>query len=163
MSSVTVRRARPDDTDAVVALAGRSWRAAYGDILDEETIAAALGEWYSPEGTREAIQSERVGYFVATDREIVGYVSGHAGETTAQLGAIYVDPDRWGEGIGTQLLERFEQYSHDRGCERIELEVLADNDLGESFYRARGYTPVETQEVELFGETVRETLFQRSI
>ena len=163
MSSVTVHRARPDDAEAIVALAGRTWRAAYGDVLDEETIEAALGEWYSFARTREAIESERVGYFVATDGEIVGYVSGHTGETTAQLGAIYVDPDRWGEGIGTQLLDRFERYSLDRGCERLELEVLTDNDLGESFYRARGYAPVETRAVELFGESVRETLFRGEI
>jgi GNAT superfamily N-acetyltransferase len=163
MDSVTVRPARRDDAGAIVDLAGRTWRAAYGDILRAETIDAALAEWYTPEGTREAIESERVGYFVATDGEIVGYVSGHGGDVTGRLGAIYVEPDRWGSGIGTRVLEQFEQYCRDRGCERIEFEVLADNDRGESFYRARGYSPVETQLVELFGETVREKLFRGSI
>lgn len=163
MDSVSVRQARPDDVGAIVELAGRAWRAAYGDILRAETIDAALAEWYTPEGTREAIESEQVGYFVATAGEILGYLSGHASEPTARLGAIYVDPDRWGTGIGTRLLDQFEQYCRDRGCERIEFEVLADNDRGQSFYRARGYRPVETQEVELFGETVREKLFRGSI
>jgi len=163
MNRVSIRQARPADVEAIVDLAARTWRAAYGEILREETIDAALAEWYTPEGTREAIESEEVGYFVATDGEVVGYVSGHAGDTTARLGAIYVAPDRWGGGIGTRLLERFEGYCRDRGCEQIEFEVLADNDIGQSFYRARGYGPVETQAVDLFEETVREKVFRGEI
>jgi len=50
-----------------------------------------------------------------------------------------------------------------RGCETIEIRVLADNEIGTSFYRTRGYDPVETGATELFGEQVTETLFRGTL
>lgn len=167
--SVTVREATTNDVAAIVALAERAWRAAYGEILDTGTIDAAIDEWYDPGGTREAIEREDVAYYVAVERtpgeverpaqDILGYVSGHGHEGTARLGAIYVDPQRWGEGIGSALLSRFERFCRERDCARVEFEVLRENEVGQSFYRKRGYEAVDEREIELFGETVREQVF----
>ncbi|WP_246084364.1 GNAT family N-acetyltransferase [Salinadaptatus halalkaliphilus] len=55
----------------------------------------------------------------------------------AELKAIYVDPDSWGQGLGTALLEAGLERLPDE-IERLRLEVLADNDIGTRFYSGRG-------------------------
>lgn len=160
MTSITIRPASPADTEQIVALAGRSWEAAYGEILASQTIDRALSHWYDPSSTREAIEDEASAYFVAGEDGILGYLSGSGEGAVARLGAIYVDPRRLGNGIGTALLEAFEDWCRTRGYETIEFEVLADNENGQSFYRARDYERVETRETELFGEVVTEHVFR---
>ena len=162
MSTVTVRDARPSDVQPVVALAERGWRAAYDDILGPETIDAAMREWYDPEDLRDSIDDGDRVFYVATeaDDQIAGFLRGGFGDDRAHLGAIYADPDRWGKGIGSALLDRFEATCADRGYETIEFAVLSGNDVGRSFYRSRGYEPVEHREVELFGENVEDSVFR---
>lgn len=162
VSDESVRAARPDDTDAIRSVADRAWRAAHGDILTAETIDAVLSEWYAPGAVREAIDNERVGYFVAERQDtVVGYISGGRSDNpdAAQLSAIYVDPDHWGNGIGTALIDRFEAFCQRRGYERVRLHVLAENDRAQSFYRTHGYEIVEESETELFGERALEAIY----
>jgi GNAT superfamily N-acetyltransferase len=162
-ADTVVRPANVADVPGIHGVAQRGWQAAYSDILDAETIDTALGEWYDPAETREAIERGAVGYFVATrDGDVVGYVSGGPADDPglARLGAIYVEPDRWGEGIGGALLDAFEEFCRDCDCERLEFRVLAGNTVGRSFYRGRGYEPVDERQTEIFGETVRELTFR---
>lgn len=162
--TVTVREARRADAERIVGIAERTWHAAYGELLDEATIEAAMAEWYDPTETAAAIANDAVAYFVAVDGDgLAGYVSGVGEGSVGHLGAIYVEPERWGAGIGTTLLDRFERFCTRRGYDRITFEVLAENERAKAFYRARGFEPIETQNVELFGESVRETVFSGSI
>jgi ribosomal protein S18 acetylase RimI-like enzyme len=166
MTAPIVRDATPDDVDAILDIAQRAWRDTYGDILQTATIESALDEWYERESTRAAIDDDEIAYFVAEDDDsVVGYLSGRQKENgeTATISAIYADPNRRGEGIGTALLERFEEFCRDRGCRTIELWALAENDIGHSFYQSRGFEPVERKETELFGEQASETLFSRPV
>ncbi|MFW5964793.1 MAG: N-acetyltransferase family protein [Natronomonas sp.] len=165
MSDVAVREATSEDVSGIRRVAERAWRAAYGEFLPPDVIDEAMAEWYDPEATRTQARREDVAYFVADDGGVVGYVSGGPGEspTVARLGAIYVDPDRWGDGVGTALLSRFESWCRRRDHETVELRVLAENDIGSSFYRARGYEPVDEVKRDLFGETVPERTFRRRL
>lgn len=167
MSDFIVRPAGSRDVPGVQRVARRGWHAAYGDILSEETIEAKLDEWYDPTGIREYVEREDVGYFVAeADGQVLGYASGgpsDEGPDVGFLGAIYVDPDHWGEGIGSRLLDRVEAFLADRGYDRLRFRVLAENDVGTSFYRSRGYEVVEETETELGGEVVSELVFEGPI
>lgn len=166
MSDATVREATLEDVGDIVGIARRAWHDTYGPILEAETIETALEEWYQSEGVRSAIEDESVAYFVAEDSgAVVGYLSGKPegdGET-ATIGALYADPERRGEGIGTALLARFEAVCQESECNRVELRALSDNEIGGSFYRSRGFEAVGTDETELFGEQVTETLFCRPL
>lgn len=165
MADVTVREATVDDVSGIHRVAERGWNAAYDDLLSEDAIDAALTEWYDPEATREMVRRDDVASFVADEDGVAGYVSGgSAGEPgVATLGAIYVDPGRWDEGVGSSLLSRFEAWCLERDLGVVECEVLAGNDLGTSFYRARGYEAVEARESELFGDAVEELRFRRRV
>lgn len=162
MNELTLREATPDDVTGVLRIAERGWNTTYADILSQETIDAAMAEWYDTDTIREFIESEDVAYFVAErDENIVGYVSGGPSNeaNVATLGAIYVDPDYWNEGIGTALLREFEEFCRRRNYETVRFLVLSENDIGESFYRKQGYEIIEKQETDLFDETVSENLF----
>jgi len=166
MTVPTVRDADVDDIDTIHRIAERGWNAAYGHILSTETIETALEAWYTVDGTRAAIERNDVTYFVAEhDGEVVGYASGSSADDdgVAVLGAIYVDPDYWGAGIGTALLEVFEACCRERGDETVRFRVLSGNDVGASFYVSHGYEVVETEEVELFGQTVSEDVYRGEI
>lgn len=164
MSDFTVRPADPRDVPDVQRVARRGWHAAYEGVLSEETIEAKLDEWYDRATIREYVEREDVGYFVAeADGRVLGYATGgptDGSEDVGFLGAIYVDPDHWGEGIGSRLLDRVETFLADRGYERLRFRVLAENDVGRSFYRSRGYETVEETETELGEEVVEECVFE---
>ncbi|MFC6826368.1 GNAT family N-acetyltransferase [Halopelagius fulvigenes] len=181
MTEVTVRDATADDVPAVRRIARRGWNTAYGDILSRETIDAAMAKWYAPDATRAFVEGGDAAYFVAeleadasgrtpADRGtdpvgVVGFAAGGPGETegVATLSAIYVEPDYWGEGVGTALLARIEEFCRQEDCETLEMRVLAENRVGRSFYRSRGYEAVEEREAEVLGETVRECLLRGRI
>lgn len=164
---LTVREARQRDVQEVATLAEQAWREAYEGTLRPATIDAAIAEWYDPGLLRESLEEGDALFYVAHPPAandgpdgLVGFLRGRLGEEVAHLGAIYAHPDRLGEGIGSAMLDRFESACADHGYETIELAVLADNDVGQSFYHTRGYEPVEDREVELFGETVEDRVFR---
>ncbi len=170
MEHVNVRTATPDDVPVIIRIGERGWNAAYGDVLSQETIDAAMAEWYDDDSIREAIDRENWAYLVADAAEVVGFVSGgprkgdlRRDERVAVIGAIYVDPERWGSGIGTALLERFESFCRHQECDQLQFLVLTENEVGVSFYRKHGYEVVDECTSELFGETVDEYVFQGSI
>jgi hypothetical protein len=49
---------------------------------------------------------------------------------------------RWGEGIGSALLDGLLAEAARRGCTEIFLEVRVDNDRAQRLYRRRGFTEV---------------------
>lgn len=164
--TTVVRRGDPDDVAAVRRIAERGWIATYEDLLSRETIESALKAWYDPERTRAAIERDDGACFVAErNGTVLGYVNGGLDEerTTATLGAIYVDPDHWGEGIGTTLLSEFEECCRQHGCDTIQVRVLVDNAVGMSFYRKQGYEVVEERTSELFGETIDEYELRKAL
>ena len=184
MSECTIREATPADVGAIQRVAARGWREAYGELLADRTIDAAMEEWYTETTLRERIERDGRLFYVAVEGEeaveaetqadvesqtagsILGYVSGGPSRTEADvmvLGALYVLPEAWRSGIGTQLMDCFESTAGDQGYERIRFDVLAANEVGQAFYRQRGFEVVDTRETELFGEPVSEHVFEGGI
>lgn len=141
-----VRPATPDDATAIRRVAKAAWHAAYGDVLGSETVEERTDEWYDPAHVRGYFDRETFAPFVAVDDgRLVGYALSSEDESDDgdgvvwRLGALYVHPDRWREGIGSALLDRVEGTATANRADALRLVVLADNDLGRSFYEARGY------------------------
>ena len=166
MDEITVREATSEDIEDILDIAERGWNSTYGDSLSQGTIDTAIAEWYDPGDTREHIRRENGAYFVAEkDEDIIGYISGGPGdkERVAHLGAVYVDPDYWGKGAGTALLEEFEGFCRREGYDRIQFHVLTDNNVGTSFYEKHSYEVIEEQDTEVFGESTRERVYSGKI
>lgn len=161
-----MREATVEDVPAVRTVAERAWRAAYASVLREATVDRVLEEWYDPALVRRVVESEDTTYLVACgpDGGVLGYAAGattdgHGGEVPV----LYVDPDHWGEGVGTRLFETVLDALREQGVDRVEITVLADNDVGRSFYESRGFDVCEAYDDDLFGETVRTLTYERAL
>ena len=83
-------------------------------------------------------------YLVAADG---GVIAGYAGMLApgggqADVLTVGVARDRWGEGIGTALVEHLLAEAGRRGCTEVLLEVRVDNDRAQRLYRRHGFDGV---------------------
>jgi GNAT superfamily N-acetyltransferase len=155
-TGVVVRRAVPDDAPAIREVAETAWRATYTDLIGPAVVEQFIAQGYTPE--RVARRIDRHDTFVASspggdpsgvDAFIESFVEGDH----AHIAAFYARPGARGLGLGTALLERV--VASYPGLD-ISADVLIGNELGEPFYVARGFEPVELLVEEIGGETIRE-------
>jgi ribosomal protein S18 acetylase RimI-like enzyme len=140
--SVEIRPAEHADVDGIRSVAERAWYAAHEPIVGEAVVASFLEAYYDVESFRDRVDADDVILEVAVDDGVVGYVLAIPAEEddgTVHLAHIYVAPDRWGEGVGRELLARVAAHARDLGVERVELAVMAGNDRAVAFYEAAGY------------------------
>ncbi|MFB6219342.1 MAG: N-acetyltransferase family protein [Halobacteriaceae archaeon] len=113
--------------------------------MPDATIEAAT-TGTTPAELREGIAGPGRAFLVCEDDGICGFASAvwdaeetgeYAGEGDAELRALYVAPERWGEGIGTRLLAAAAAAVPDR--ERFVLECLRGNERAQRFYESRGF------------------------
>ncbi|GJE15921.1 GNAT family N-acetyltransferase [Methylobacterium marchantiae] len=128
--SVTIRPASLGDLDALVALEHAAFA---GDRAERRAI-------------RHAIGSPSMSLLVALDADDPAVLVAAAtlerrkGSRNARLSSIAVSPARSGQGLGSIMLEAAEADSKKHGCERLRLEVRADNGAGIRLYDRHGYT-----------------------
>jgi GNAT superfamily N-acetyltransferase len=147
-----VRVAGPDDAIAVRAVAAAAWRATYAGLLSGRTIDTFIDVAYSIDRLQRRI--DRHTFLVVEDAgSIIAFADASPEDGRVNLGAIYADPHRRGEGAGTMLLA--ELRSRFPGLP-ITADVLRGNRKGEIFYERRGFVPREEIESDLFGEPVVE-------
>jgi [ribosomal protein S18]-alanine N-acetyltransferase len=77
-----------------------------------------------------------------SDRKIVGYAGLLAAGGQADVLTIAVAAARWGQGIGSRLLDRLLAEARSRGATEVFLEVRADNSRAQRLYQWRGFTEV---------------------
>ncbi len=157
----------PDDARELTVAHARAWREAYGGVLPEAAIERVTS--VDPSAERVDAQWERLSGYSAGRVHVAedgtGTVRGYAvfrwgdDETkpsvptdAAELKELYVDPDHWGRGFGTALLEAgLDRLPDD--VDVVALEVLAGNEVGAGFYAARGFERAGDASVEIAGTT----------
>lgn len=145
----------------VIRAHGLSWREAYAGLLPERVLQAQtvdptdeeVEQWFdrlqdSPDGVLIAVDEDDTVRGFADFRWGSSVTKPFAKTDDAELKSIYVEPDYWGQGTGTDLLERGLETLPD-GIERLRLEVLAGNDVGRRFYEGRGFEKTDTSSYEL--------------
>ncbi|ADD04873.1 GNAT family acetyltransferase [Natrialba magadii ATCC 43099] len=187
----TIRQAPPSAAATIREIARESWHAAYDDFLGTSQVDRMIDDWYELEALESSIATAadqaRASFLVAVPSEVDDAANGehaenaenataavgfaHAGvdpdePETAYLPRLYARPSVWGEGVGTALIDRVEAdlRSH---SDRLRLTVLADNEVGVSFYESRGFERVETRPSDLEsvdGEGVlEEHIYEKSL
>lgn len=156
---------RESDVRGLIRAHGLAWREAYDgllppEILQDQTVNPTeedVQHW------QEGLRKNQEGVLVAVDDE--GVVRGFAdlrwddsetkefvGDDEADLKAIYVEPDWWGEGIGTTLLEQGLEILP-QSVDVVRLEMFAENDIARRFYEAKGFKQTDTGEYDIAGDS----------
>lgn len=165
-----VRAAQPTDAVAVAEVHVRSWQGGYRGLLPDGYLDALRPEgrakrytFGDPDplapATIVAIEAEAIRGFAT-----VGPSRDRDGEGNGELLALYVDPDRWGLGIGRTLIEAARSSLALGGYERASLWVLAGNRRAERFYLIDGWEPDGSRrDDQIGGVTVTEIRYRRSL
>jgi len=131
-------------------------------------MAANITVRTATSGDVEAIQSVArrswdAAYERVLDDEVVGYANGEPGEEAADAEvSVYVDPEYWGEGIGSRLLAEATDFLAEQGIERVRDSVLAENEVGNAFYE-RHFEQVDQHEVDILGDTFTANVYAGDI
>jgi ribosomal-protein-alanine N-acetyltransferase len=119
-----------------------------GDVAAVAAMEEVLfgAEAWSPELLATEVTTDPVSrYYIVADDD--GVITGYGG-LLAQRGGqadvltLAVAEHRWGEGIGSALLDGLLTEAARRGCTEIFLEVRVDNDRAQRLYRRRGFTDI---------------------
>jgi GNAT superfamily N-acetyltransferase len=145
---VRVREATPDDTDAIVAVTVAGWRTAYRDIVAPDRLAdLPIPRWRHEVhvGLRRPVE-DAFSYVAEIDGEFAGYCFVAApsrepdlGASVAELVAIYVEPERWGQGAGAALMRAAMERLADLPYDEVVLWTFKENAPTIAFYERHGW------------------------
>lgn len=163
---IDVRAATEADLRRIREIAEAAWGTAHEPIVGADAVASFLEAHYDRASFEPYLETDRALLAVAEDDdgEVVGFVSVSPDDDRPErfnLGRIYVDPDRWGEGVGGRLLAHAESAVAERGGERVRLGVMAENDRAVGFYESAGYERIgrfEDDQLDTEGYTYEKAL-----
>lgn len=105
--------------------------------------------------------------FIAKDADdegrIVGYIEISLKDIDAQIGFLAVSKDHRRLGIGKQLVEKAIDFAEDEECEKIVLEVKADNVTAIIFCSKLGFVAVKTYEKQSGGKIIKKTVMEKTL
>jgi ribosomal protein S18 acetylase RimI-like enzyme len=141
-----IREAEPSDARAIAEIHVRSWQAAYRGQLTDDYLDGLRVEDRLEQHRRalEAPGEHRT--WIAGDDAVAGFaVTGpsqdaDADDRTGELYAVYLDPARFGRGIGKALCDRALEDLRDRGFRTATLWVLETNERARRFYERQGWS-----------------------
>lgn len=128
-ASTNIRRATPDDVDAIMAI---------------EAPVFGHEAWSSEAMARDVADPNCV-YFVAeTDSTVIAYAGllCPPGSGEADVQTIAVDPEHRSHGLGRQLMTLLLEQAQNRRAKNIFLEVRADNDKAIALYASLGFDEI---------------------
>lgn len=144
----SVRAARLADANAITESHLASWQTAYRGILPDQlldnlSIEGRLSFW------QQVLTDEKDPIFVVEQGDrVVGFVScgpsrDEEADSTqvAEIYAIYLHPDVWGNGHGRRLSDAALAHLTEQGFREVTLWVLRDNQRARRFYERVGFTP----------------------
>lgn len=150
-----VRLATVEDAEQIAAVHVQSWQGAYRgllpeDFLDNLSLERRITQWQN-------ILSDpaNVVPVYEDDGQVVGFVL--YGRTrdedldqdkTGEIYAIYLLPDRWGQGFGAALMQEGLARLQERGYQSVSLWVLVGNERAVRFYEQFGFKPDGMTKVE---------------
>lgn len=147
-----VREARPEDAAGLARVQVASWHAAYRGLMPERrlaafTVPARTAAWQRNLAARTATittvfeDGEGISGFASygRSRDLIGW---------GEIWALYVDPDKWGRGIGSALFADAMAQLTTGGRNRVMLWMLEGNLRALQFYQGNGFVLDGTRKVE---------------
>lgn len=159
-----MRRAKPDDADGIARVYIDSWHDTYAAMLPmgllcAMTLRGQAARW------RAAVRTPGEAVLVAENENgaIVGMAScGRSRDTTlgfdGEVYTLYVDPDRYGAGIGRALLKAAFDWMADRGYASCVIWAHAQNNA-RFFYEKMGGRLIAERSGRMMGDPITEAGF----
>jgi ribosomal protein S18 acetylase RimI-like enzyme len=153
--SIDIRRAEPDDADAIADVHHSAWRGAYAGIIPHRALNAMIGrrgrDWWS-----RAIRKASSILVAEIGGEIAGYATlgRNRSRDLKQQGEIYelyIRPEYQGVGLGTRLFAAARQSLEDHGLHGLVVWALEENSNAIAFYEGAGGRDV-AEGVEVFDQ-----------
>lgn len=156
INAISIERATPDDAEIICDIRDRAWLKAYPNPAlgitaeDIELNAKGINGEFVPR--RIAYLKEELAkdssdglttYVARLNGRVVGYIDPRIDEQGHhRIGAIYVEPETQGKGIGSKLMAHvLNIYGRD---EDIYLEVVSYNNNAIEFYKCFGFEQTDT-------------------
>jgi ribosomal-protein-alanine acetyltransferase len=148
-----IRPVTPDDLDTVV-------------VLELEVFASRAWSPRSVEEEFSGLGDTRAMWLAEVDDEgrtkAVGYAVGRYVGDVADLLRVAVLPSRRRLGIGRDLVRQVVSAAREHGCDRVLLEVAADNTAAITLYEADGFRAIDRRP-RYYGGEVDAVIMQRDL
>lgn len=133
-----IRKMNEEDIKQVQDVAKTSWNFTYEGIIPGKIQENFLNFAYSDSMMLRRVNNSLI-LVAETGRKIIGFANFTPlkEEGTAELSAIYLNPEYHGKGIGTGLLN--EGVRSLNNVRELFINVERDNKIGTTFYRAKGF------------------------
>jgi ribosomal protein S18 acetylase RimI-like enzyme len=149
-----VREATAADVPRIREVAQEAWQAAYAAFLTPGQCRRALDDLYDPEALERAIDELDGFHLLVAEREdeVVAFASAEmTWADEAELYALYVHPNHWGEGFGSALLDAVAERVADEGADRLACSVFVENYAGVAFFESQGFERLGEARTEVAG------------
>lgn len=149
-----IREMHSGDIQEVQQVAKRSWNSTYEGIIPLEIQESFLKSAYNDEMMQKRLESSFI-YVSEIDGKIVGFANflPVKDDGRTELLAIYLIPEYQGKGIGTALLN--EGINNLEGAIEVFINVEKENNLGTTFYQAKGFKVVSEFDDDFEGHTLK--------
>lgn len=168
-----LRPASLEDAPALATLGRESFRAAFEHLYSAADLASFLTEAYAEDAVAGELASEECLYRLAEiDGALAGYcklrrTSKFAGHSTAtnpiELGQLYTDPARTGQGIGAALMDWAMDEAAAGGHDSVLLSVYSGNHGAQRFYGRYGFVKIADITFRVGEQLDDEYLFEKRI
>ena len=144
ITDITIRLAKPSDAADMAEVHMRSWEAAYKDIIPEEYIKTKNAT--RPDLFKRIITDEnKTQYVIQADGKTVGIMciappkDDDVDDNYYELHGIYLHPDYYRRGIGTQAMKFVCDETRKLNKKYINVWVFAVNTNSINFYKKCGF------------------------
>lgn len=168
--TMLIRPALPEDALAVARVHVRSWQAGYRTLLPDEFLDNLRPEERAARYDFSHTDSQKPFTLLAeSDGVIVGLATTSPARDAdcagmGELLALYVEPARWGTGVGRQLAVAARRRLMSQGFAEAVLWMLEGNARADRFYRNDGWLPDGSQRHDtVWGITLPEIRYRRRL
>lgn len=166
-----LRIAESRDAEAIARVHICSWQKMYKEFIPEEILKNLSLDERAQQWATLINQGVKV-LLLEVAQCIIGFASICAfrdinpDNSIGEISAIYLHPDYWRMGLGTQLCVAAMSELVTLGCEKVALWVLEDNIQARGFYEALGFELSESTKLEEFyegGALLKEVLYVKTL
>ncbi|MGQ3722719.1 GNAT family N-acetyltransferase [Natrialba aegyptia] len=171
---VEIRPAYNEDIKDIQQLLVASWRHGYDGIIPEEklrNLTTDPTEFYPEERfDKKRTDSELIYLVGAIEGKVVGIVNVCSGshntqefvpDNAVQIRSLYVHPDVWRDGVGTQLVTNSLQ--HVDGYPTVVVECLEMNCRGRKFYSSLEFKEYDSRTIDLYGQSLNTVILYQQL